>query len=544
MTTDTVSPIPSGSDVRVRFCPSPTGTPHVGLIRTALFNWAYARHVGGTFVFRIEDTDAARDSEESYQQVLEALRWLGLDWDEGVEVGGPHEPYRQSQRGELYRDVARRLLEGGYAYESFSTPEEIKERNLAAGRPEAMGYDGFDRDLTEEQRAAYRAEGREPVLRLRMPGEDVSFTDLVRGEVTFKAGSVPDYVIVRGNGQPLYTLVNPVDDALMEITHVLRGEDLLSSTPRQVVLYRALRELGIAKVTPQFGHLPYVMGEGNKKLSKRDPESNLFLHRERGFTPEGLLNYLALLGWSIAADRDIFSVDELVAAFDIADVNPNPARFDLKKAEAINATHLRMLAPEDFRGRLVPYLHAAGLVAADSYDALPADQARLLDAGAPLVQERMTLLGEVVGMLGFLFVADDAVALDPESLAALVDKNTFKGVLTGVDAVFDELPADAPKGTPLTLSEGSKEQVRERLREMLDVSVATIEGLTAFDPETTQDALKAALIEGMGVKPKFAFAPLRVAITGRRVSPPLFESMEILGKESSLARLRALRAAL
>ena len=544
MTTDTVSPIPSGSDVRVRFCPSPTGTPHVGLIRTALFNWAYARHVGGTFVFRIEDTDAARDSEESYQQVLEALRWLGLDWDEGVEVGGPHEPYRQSQRGELYRDVARRLLEGGYAYESFSTPEEIKERNLAAGRPEAMGYDGFDRDLTEEQRAAYRAEGREPVLRLRMPDEDVSFTDLVRGEVTFKAGSVPDYVIVRGNGQPLYTLVNPVDDALMEITHVLRGEDLLSSTPRQVVLYRALRELGIAKVTPQFGHLPYVMGEGNKKLSKRDPESNLFLHRERGFTPEGLLNYLALLGWSIAADRDIFSVDELVAAFDIADVNPNPARFDLKKAEAINATHLRMLAPEDFRGRLVPYLHAAGLVAADSYDALPADQARLLDAGAPLVQERMTLLGEVVGMLGFLFVADDAVALDPESLAALVDKNTFKGVLTGVDAVFDELPADAPKGTPLTLSEGTKEQVRERLREMLDVSVATIEGLTAFDPETTQDALKAALIEGMGVKPKFAFAPLRVAITGRRVSPPLFESMEILGKESSLARLRALRAAL
>ena len=544
MTTDTVSPIPSGSDIRVRFCPSPTGTPHVGLIRTALFNWAYARHVGGTFVFRIEDTDAARDSEESYQQVLEALRWLGLDWDEGVEVGGPHEPYRQSQRGDLYRDVAQKLLEGGYAYESFSTPEEIKERNLAAGRPEAMGYDGFDRDLTEEQKAAYRAEGREPVLRLRMPDEDVSFTDLVRGEVTFKAGSVPDYVIVRANGQPLYTLVNPVDDALMDITHVLRGEDLLSSTPRQVVLYRALLELGVAKVMPQFGHLPYVMGEGNKKLSKRDPESNLFLHRERGFTPEGLLNYLALLGWSIAADRDIFSVDELVAAFDIADVNPNPARFDLKKAEAINATHLRMLAPDDFRARLVPYLHAAGLVSADSYDALPAEQARLLDAGAPLVQERMTLLGEVVGMLGFLFVADDAVALDPESLAALVDKNTFKGVLPGVEAVFDELPADAPKGTPLSLSEASKEQVRERLRAMLDVAVSTIEGLTSFDPETTQDALKAALIEGMGVKPKFAFAPLRVAITGRRVSPPLFESMEILGKESSLARLRALRAAL
>src|SRR5699024_7714034 len=172
--------------------------------------------------------------------------------------------------------------------------------------------------------------------RLRMPDEDVTFTDLVRGEITFKAGTVPDYVIVRANGDALYTLVNPVDDALMEITHVLRGEDLLSSTPRQVVLYRALLELGIAKVMPAFGHLPYVMGEGNKKLSKRDPESNLFLHRDRGFTREGLVNYLALLGWSIAADRDIFSVDELVEAFDIADVNPNPARFDLKKAEAIN----------------------------------------------------------------------------------------------------------------------------------------------------------------------------------------------------------------
>lgn len=275
----------TGSDVRVRFCPSPTGTPHVGLIRTALFNWAYARHVGGTFVFRIEDTDAERDSEDSYRQVLDALRWLGLDWDEGVEVGGPHGPYRQSQRGDIYQDVIARLVDGGYAYESFSTPEETEARNVAAGRSKVMGYDGFDRDLTDEQKAEFRAQGREPVLRLRMPDEDVTFTDLVRGDVTFKAGTVPDYVIVRANGQPLYTLVNPVDDALMEITHVLRGEDLLSSTPRQVVLYQALLELGVAKVVPAFGHLPYVMGEGNKKLSKRDPASNLFLHRERGFVP-------------------------------------------------------------------------------------------------------------------------------------------------------------------------------------------------------------------------------------------------------------------
>ncbi|WP_431836602.1 glutamate--tRNA ligase [Cellulomonas sp. Y8] len=492
--------------VRVRFCPSPTGTPHVGLIRTALFNWAYARHVGGTFVFRIEDTDPARDSEESYQQLLDALRWLGLDWDEGVEVGGPHEPYRQSQRMDLYADVARRLVEGGYAYESFTTPEEVEARHRAAGRDPKLGYDGYDRDLTDEQKAAYRAEGREPVLRLRMPDEDVTFTDLVRGEVTFKAGSVPDFVIVRGNGHPLYTLVNPVDDALMGITHVLRGEDLLSSTPRQVVLYRALLEIGVATVMPAFGHLPYVMGEGNKKLSKRDPESNLFLHRERGFTPEGLLNYLSLLGWSIGPDRDIFSVAELVEAFDVADVNPNPARFDLKKAEAINAEHVRLLAAEDFRDRLVPYLHRAGLVPADSYADLSPEHRALLDAGAPLIQTRVTLLGEAVGMLGFLFTADDALVVEDDARGAL--KDTAAQVLDAATEALSALPEDG------------------------------------FTTEATQDALQAALVDGLGIKPRFAFTPLRVAVSGRRVSPPLFESLEILGRASTLARIAALRASL
>ncbi|WP_154794885.1 glutamate--tRNA ligase [Occultella kanbiaonis] len=500
----TTAATPSGSDIRVRFCPSPTGTPHVGLIRTALFNWAYARHTGGTFVFRIEDTDAARDSEESYLQLLDALRWLGLDWDEGVEVGGPHEPYRQSQRMDLYTDVARRLLEAGHAYESFSTPEEVEARHRAAGRDPKLGYDGFDRDLTAEQIAAFRAQGREPVLRIRMPEDEVGFTDLVRGDVTFKAGSVPDFVIVRGNGQPLYTLVNPVDDALMGITHVLRGEDLLSSTPRQVVLYRALLDIGVAEVMPAFGHLPYVMGEGNKKLSKRDPESNLFLHRERGFTPEGLLNYLALLGWGISADHDIFTSEEMVAAFDIADVNPNPARFDLKKAGAINAAHLRLLAPEDFRGRLVPYLHAAGLVPADSYADLSPEHRALLDAAAPLVQERMTLLGEAAGMLGFLFTADEAVVIEEDARGAL----------------------------------------REEAPAVLDAAIEVLTNLADFAPESQQEALKAALVEGMGIKARFAFAPLRVGITGRRVSPPLFESMEILGRDASLARLRALRATL
>ena len=492
-----IPPVTAETPVRVRFCPSPTGTPHVGLIRTALFNWAYARHTKGTLVFRIEDTDAARDSEESYHQLLDALKWLGIDWDEGVEVGGPHEPYRQSQRGDIYQDVIKRLHDGGFIYESFSTPEEIEARHRAAGRDPKLGYDGFDRHLTDEQLAQYRAEGRQAVLRLRMPDEDITFTDLVRGDITFKAGSVPDFAVVRANGAPLYTLVNPVDDALMGITHVLRGEDLLSSTPRQIALYRALYAIGVAEYMPEFGHLPYVMGQGNKKLSKRDPESSLFLHRERGFIPEGLLNYLSLLGWSLSADEDIFTVDQLVEHFDIHDVLGNPARFDLKKAEAINGTHVRMLEPKVFRDRVAHYLREADLVG----EILTDREEEILTEAAPLIQERITLLGEAPDMLAFLFKADDAI----------------------------DVADDARKGLPANLPE------------VLDAAIAALEPLAEWTAENIQSALKQALVEDMGIKPRLAFGPVRTAVSGRRVSPPLFESMVILGKESSLRRLRAFR---
>jgi glutamyl-tRNA synthetase len=496
------SAVPTVTDetpVRVRFCPSPTGTPHVGLIRTALFNWAYAKHTGGTMVFRIEDTDAARDSEESYHQLLDALRWLGITWDEGVEVGGPHEPYRQSRRGDIYQEVIAKLKAAGHVYESYSTPEEIEARHKAAGRDIKLGYDNFDRELSAEQVAAFRAEGREPVLRVRMPDEDITFTDLVRGEITFKAGSVPDFVVVRANGAPLYTLVNPVDDALMGITHVLRGEDLLSSTPRQIVLYRALVDIGVAQYMPLFGHLPYVMGQGNKKLSKRDPESNLFLHRERGFIREGLLNYLSLLGWSLSADEDIFTVDQLVEKFDIHDVLSNPARFDLKKAEAINGTHVRMLQPEDFRNRLLPYLRHAGLVGEE----LEPRQEEILAEAAPLIQERITLLGEAPEMLGFLFRNDDEI----------------------------DIADDARKGLP------------QNLAEVLDAALAALEPIGPADwtAENLQSALKQALVEDLGIKPRLAFGPIRTAVSGRRISPPLFESMVILGRHSSLARIKAFR---
>lgn len=499
----------SERQVRVRFCPSPTGTPHVGMVRTCLFNWAYARHTGGTFVFRIEDTDAARDSEESFEQILDSLRWLGLDWDEGVGVGGEYGPYRQSERGDIYREVIEKLVEGGYAYESYSTPEEIQARHEAAGRNPQLGYDGYDRDLTPEQIAAYKAEGRKPVLRMRMPDTDITFTDLVRGEITFKAGSVPDYVIVRANGDPLYTLVNPVDDAMMRITHVLRGEDLLSSTPRQIVLYRALMELGIAEYMPEFGHLPYVMGEGNKKLSKRDPESNLLLHRENGMIPEGLLNYLALLGWSLSADQDVFTAEEFIKAFDIADVNPNPARFDGKKCQAINADHIRLLAGEDFRNRCVPYLAQAGLVSAASYEELKPKEQELLSAGAALAQTRMQVLSQAVSLLGFLFIADDQVEYQEKPLQKL------------------------------------KEETPEILRKAIEVLKGLPAGNygesgTIGDPETVKAAMMEEIVDGMGVKARVAFQALFVAITGSNVSIPVFDSIGILGLDSAVARLEKL----
>src|SRR5918992_1687789 len=269
--------------VRTRIAPAPSGSIHVGNARTALYNWLLARRHGGTFVLRIEDTDAKRVSDENYRSVLEDLRWLGLDWDEGPEVGGPHGPYRQSERRDSYRNALGLLVQAGEVYESYSTAEEIEARHRAAGRDPKLGYDNADRDLTEEQKAAFRAEGRSPVFRLRMPDRDISFDDYVRGTVTFKAGTVSDFVLARGDGTPLYPLTNPLDDALMGITDVLRGEDLLPSTPRQIALLEALQRVGIGNGPFRYGHLPLVTGEGNRKLSKRDPQSNIFHYRERGF---------------------------------------------------------------------------------------------------------------------------------------------------------------------------------------------------------------------------------------------------------------------
>ena len=485
--------------MRVRFCPSPTGLPHVGLIRTVLFNWAYARHNGGKLVFRIEDTDAARDSEESYLQLLDALRWLKIDWDEGVEVGGPHAPYRQSQRHDLYREVLDKLVAAGAVYESYSTAEEIDARNEANGRAKQLGYDNFDRDLTDEQKAAFRAEGREPAWRLRVPDEDLTYVDLIRGEVTFPAGSFPDFVLVRAGGVPLYPFVNPVDDALMGITHVhpRRGPHAVDRPPARA-LPRARRRRRDDVHPALRAHAARARRDGNKKLSKRDPKADLFLQREKGFIHEGLLNYLSLLGWSIGPDRDVFSLDELVAAFDIVDVNPNPARFDQKKAESINGDHIRMLAPADFAARIV-YTSTSRPRRRD------ADAA---DAGAARRHPPRSCRS-----------ACSCSARRP-GCSASSSATTWRITRTTPSRRFPRTPGRcssprSPRSNSCPRPSSPPPPCRRRC-----------------PPRSSS---------GLGLKPRVAYGPLRVALSGRRISPPLFESMELLGKAESIRRLGGAR---
>ena len=482
------------NNIRVRFCPSPTGDPHVGMIRTALFNWAFARRNKGTFVFRIEDTDAARDSEESYNALLDSLKWLGLNWDEGPVVGGAYGPYRQSERLEIYADIAKKLLEKKFAYHCYCSQEEVEERRKAQKeKGQTPGYDGHCRNLTGEQVINFESKGRTPVLRFRMPDKTITWNDLVRGELSFDPEHIPDYVLVRANGDPLYTLVNPADDALMEITHVLRGEDLLSSTPRQIALHEAFKEIGVGSgEMPMFGHLPYVMGEGNKKLSKRDPESSLLMYRKEGFLPEGLLNYLALLGWSFGDDIEFFSMQEMADNFDIKRVSANPARFDIKKCTAINADWIRSLNSQELLDRLLPYLTAARFQINDA-------NKELLGRAVELIQERMETLSQAVGMLRFLLVNEEDFSIES------ADLNLVESV--------------------------ESKEVLKKAQEKLEL-------IQVWETQILHDELNELLVGQLGLKPRVAFTPLRVAITGRRVSPPLFESMELLGKQSCLSRIQ------
>ena len=477
--------------VKVRFAPSPTGDLHVGNIRTALFDWAYARHTGGTFLFRIEDTDTTRVTDEYIQAAIDTLKWLGLNWDEGPEVGGDNGPYLQSQRLGIYAEWAEKFLQQKDAYHCYCSADELEAvREAQRAANVAPGYNGHCRDLTSDQIAAYKAEGRLPVVRMRMPDGGTTFNDLIRGDVSFDHKFVPDFVLVRGDGSPLYTLAVAVDDVLMKVTHVLRGEDLLSSTPRQIRVYQAM---GLAiEDYPVFAHLPFVMGQDNAKLSKRNGEVSIAWYRDKGFLPEAICNYLALLGWSPGDDRENVTMKELTELFTVEKVHSSPARFDMKKLEAINGDKIRALTIDEFLDWSLRFLTKAGVITGTP------EEIALVKQALPLIQERIIMLSEVPAMLKFLFVKEFAVEAD--SVAKITD--------------------DASKA-------------------VLKRSIKELEPLSTWNHESIEAALRSSLIEDMGLKPRIAFGAVRIATTGSTISPPLFESMELLGKEASLARIRA-----
>ena len=480
------SPLPK---VRVRFAPAPSGSLHVGNARTALFNWLFARHHGGTFVLRIEDTDRSRVSEEYIDRVMEVLRWLGLDWDEGPDVGGPYAPYRQTQRMERYTEAAEKLLAGGFAFRCYCTPEEIRARRdeaRAQGRPPPRRDPC--RALSDEARAANDAAGKPAVLRFMVPDDgELVFEDIVHGEVRTAFADIEDFSLMRSDASPLYVLAAAVDDLAMDVTHIIRGEDLLSVSPKQILIYRALGR----QSWPAFAHLPLIVGSNRQPLSKRHGETSVEWYWEHGFLPEALVNYLALLGWSPGDGvTERFTKDELVELFSLDNVSRNPAAFDVQKLGALNGEKIRALPPEELARRLGPLL-----VKAEVVSALPTHEERALLARAvPLIQERMQTLAEAPEQLRFLFADVD--------------------------------PTDKAKGF---LVPGNADVLEETLRALEDLPEWNASGIRATIEET------AAALQ---VKNKDAFQMIRAAVTSSTVSPPLFESMELLGRDRSLERIR------
>ena len=470
--------------VRTRFAPAPSGSLHVGNGRTALFAWLFARQHDGAFVLRIEDTDASRATEEHMHGVMDVLKWLGLDWDEGPDVGGPHGPYRQSERYDLYRARADSMVASGAAYPCYCSPEELDERRKAAMKAGTTpGYDRRCLNLTDAQRALFVAEGRVPAVRFLVPAGETVFDDLVRGETRFAHATIADFIILRADRSPTYLLAAATDDMEMRMTHVVRGEDLITATPRQMLLMAAMGATSV----PRYAHLPLIVGADRQPLSKRHGVTALEHYRDNGFLPEALTNYLALLGWSYGDGvTEKFSRDELVKHFTLENVSRAPAAFDIPKLTAINGDYIREMPPEQFAQRLMPSLERDGL-APD-----PALLARIV----PLIQERMQLLTEAAPMIRFFFTDD----IQPDEQASVWLIPEYATAL-------------------------------ERYIEVLEAL-----------PEWTTEAIKTAMFgvqEGLGLKKKAAFMPVRAAVTGTKISPPLFESLEVLGRERSLARIRA-----
>lgn len=479
---------------RLRVAPSPTGDPHVGTAYMSLFNLAYARKTGGQFVLRIEDTDRARYVPDSERQIFDTLRWLGLPWDEGPDIGGPYGPYRQSERLETYRPFVERLLADGHAYYCWCSTERLAELRRAQQESKASvtGYDRLCLNKSREERAALPGFSETPVVRMLVPDDaPTAFDDLIRGRVN--APRPDDQVLLKADGYPTYHLAVVVDDHLMAITHVVRGEEWISSTPKHLLLYRWL---GLEP--PAFAHMPLLRNTDRSKISKRNnPAARLTWFVEQGYLPEALRNFLQLLAYPPAEDEsEVASFAEFVDGFSWEKVNTVGPIFDLQKLNWLNGHYLRSISPADLAERIVDHLVRFG-----QWPAAPnPDQVSLMARATPLIQERIGLLSDALPMLDFLFVPD----------------------------------------AELVVAEDARAQLKEDARTVLEACLDELARLEVFEHVLIEAALRARLVDTLGLKPRFAFGPLRVAVTGKRVSPPLFESMELLGRDSCLTRLRAL----
>lgn len=479
------------SPARLRVAPSPTGDPHVGTAYMSLFNKAYARATGGAFVLRIEDTDRARYRADSEAQIFETLAWLGLEPDEGPVQGGAHGPYRQSERLETYAPYVQQLLDAGHAYYCWCAPERLAEMRAEQERSKASvtGYDRLCYGMTQQERAALPGYSPTPVVRMLIPDDvPLHFQDLVRGEVS--APRPDDQVILKADGFPTYHLAVVVDDHLMGITHVVRGEEWISSTPKHLLLYRWL-----GWDAPAFAHMPLLRNTDKSKISKRkNPAARLLWFREQGYLPEALVNFLQLLGYPpVDESSEVESFDAFAEHFAWGKVNTVGPVFDLKKLDWLNGHYIRSLTAEELADRILEHLAFVGADESPSRD--------VLLRAVPLIQERLVLLSEAPEKLRFLSVPDADLAIDAGALEGLPDST-----LTTLDAAHTALSA-----------------------------------VGEWKSDAIQESLRTALVDGQGLKPKFAFAPIRVAVSGSKVSPPLFESMEILGRDSSLARVERLR---
>ncbi len=476
--------------VRVRYAPSPTGYPHVGNIRTALFNWLFARRYGGSFIVRIEDTDVARRVEGAVEAILDGLRWLGLDWDEGPEEGGEYGPYFQSQRLEKYRDAANYLVSQGHAYRCYCSPQRLEEmRAEQARRRQPPGYDRRCRTLGPQERLLKEAEGVVPVVRFKMPLEgQTRFNDLIRGEVAFENSTLDDMVLLKSDGYPTYHLANIVDDHAMAISHVLRAEEWLSSTPRHMLLYQAL-----GHEPPQFAHLPMILGPDRSKLSKRHGAVSITEYRDQGYLPEAMVNFLALLGWSLDDKTNIISRLDLTSNFSLERISRTAAIFNLEKLSWMNGVYIRSLSPEDFTQRALPFLNKG--LPAGVQRPLSLDYIRRI---MPLVQERARTLAELSGLTEFFFV-------DPGYDSSLLV---------------------------------AKNMTRELAIKALEAGLETLRRSEVFDADSLEAVLR-PMAEELGLKTGQFFGTLRTAVTGRTAAPPLFQTMAVLGREACLRRIEA-----